>query len=114
VWADEDWTLYAVRDAVPLATPAGRLSASLHAEGGRSQKLARLVAMDVDSFELEARRPGGYVVRVRYNRFWRVAAGRACIAKAGEWTRVEVRRPGRVRVEAPPSLRGLFGTEKRC
>ena len=97
VWTSDDWRLYAVRRPAPFTEPAG----------------ATLTDLGVDSFTLEAA-PGSYLVRVHYSRFWRVVQGDACIESDGDWTRVEVRSPGVVRVEAPFSLGGLFGQEDRC
>jgi hypothetical protein len=97
VWTSEDWRLYAVRRPASFTSPAG----------------ATLTALGVDSFTLQAE-PGSYLVRVNYSRFWRVAEGDACVERDGDWTRVEVRSPGVVRIEAPFSLSGLFGQEERC
>jgi hypothetical protein len=97
IWSDDDWDLYSVRRPAPFTQPAG----------------AALTDLGVDSFTLDAE-PGSYLVRVHDSRFWRVAEGDACIAADGDWTRVEVRSAGLVRVEAPFSLSGLFGQEDRC
>lgn len=83
VFSSADWELYAVRDPVPLAAPP-----------------AELAALDAGSFELRAPQAGEYVVRVRHSPYWTVTWGSACVEPAGEWTRVQVERPGTVRVEA--------------
>ncbi len=96
IWSNRHWRLYAVRKPTPLAEPP-----------------ARLLSLRSDSFALWAPRPGAYLVRVHYTRYWS-AAGSACVEQAGQWTRVIVRRPGRVPVDADFSLSGLFGAADGC
>ena len=98
IWSSDAWTLYAVRRPAPLVAPRG----------------ARLTEVGVDSFTLDTARPGTYLVRIHFTRFWRVEEGDACVARDGDWTRVEVQRAGEVRVAAPFSLRGLVGAEPEC
>jgi hypothetical protein len=97
IWSNDDWRLYAVRRPAPLVESGG----------------ARMTELGADEFTL-AGRPGSYLVRIHYTRFWQVAEGEACVARAGDWTRVEIREAGTVRIEAPFSLAGLLGTEDSC
>jgi hypothetical protein len=85
VWHDAHWRLFAVRDPAPLVSGAARGPLEL----------------GVDGFTLRARRPGSAVVRVRDSRWWRVTAGRACVAPGPDgMTRLRVLAPGTVRVQA--------------
>jgi hypothetical protein len=87
------WRIYAVRDATPLVSGPGALSALGH-----------------DSFTLRARAAGAFVVRVHYTRYWTVARGAACVGAApGGWTAVRVAGPGLVRVAARFSLGRALG-----
>ena len=58
--------------------------------------------------------PGAFLVRVRYSRYWTVTAGEACVERHGDWTEVEVPRPGTVSVAARFSLDGLLGRDRQC
>jgi hypothetical protein len=90
IWSNDDWRLYAVRHPTPLVEPAG----------------ARLTDLGVDSFTL-AGKPGSYLVRLHYTRFWQVEGGEAaCVSRDGDWTRVELIQH-EARIEAPFSIRGL-------
>jgi hypothetical protein len=92
------WRIYAVRGATPLAQGPGALSGMGH-----------------DWFALHARRPGGFVVRVRYTRYWTVTRGAACVSRApGGWTAVAVRAAGAVRVAARFSLARALGSSGGC
>jgi hypothetical protein len=81
VWRDADWTVYRVRDAVPLvAAPASVV-------GG-------------DDAELVVRMPraGSVTVRVAYSP-WLRAKG-ACVRPDGAWTRLTVPRAGEYRLDS--------------
>jgi hypothetical protein len=92
------WRIYAVRDATPMAQGPGALSGMGH-----------------DWFALRARAGGRFVVRVHYTRYWTVARGAACVARApGGWTAVTVRGPGTVRVAASFSLGRALGFGAQC
>ena len=87
------WRIYAVRDATPLVSGPGALS-----------------ALGRDWFTLRARTGGHFVVRVHYTRYWTVTAGAACVPSApGGWTAVSVRAAGTVRVAARFSLGRALG-----
>ncbi len=89
------WRIYEVLGATPLTQGPGVLSGMGH-----------------DWFALRARARGSFVVRVRYTRYWTVAAGAACVGRApGGWTEVIARRAGAVTVAARFSIARALGVE---
>lgn len=104
-FAAEHWRVWEVLDAQPLVQSAG---------AGQ----ARLVELEPDSFTLQVRRTGTFVVLVRASPFWSVAAGRGCVTSSGEWTAVRADAPGTLRVENRFSLggalRSLVRNERGC
>ena len=84
VWSNADWELYRVTDPAPLATAPVRLGET--------------------GFELDAPAAGEFDVAVRWSPYYRVAEGDACVRESGDWTVVDVRAPGTIRVEAKPSM----------
>jgi hypothetical protein len=98
VWHSAHWRLFAVRDATPLAQPPSVLTRLAH-----------------DAFTLQASAPGTYVVRVRFSPYWAPADGRGCVSRAGDdWTRVQTRAAGSVRVTIDFSLSRVFAHGARC
>ncbi len=94
VFRSRHWTVYALRDPTPLFEGPGRLT-----------------ELGSDSFALRADRPGRFLVRVRWTRFWTpTTAGGGRVARApGGWTYVFADRPGALRVTARLSLSHLLG-----
>ncbi|MFF3248038.1 hypothetical protein ACFYWY_30905 [Streptomyces sp. NPDC002870] len=92
VWQDEGWTVYRVRDAVPLAA-------------------APATVVRGDDAELVVRMPaaGSVTVRVAYSP-WLQAKG-ACLRQEGEWTRLTVPRAGEYRLESPYRLPRSAGSD---
>ncbi|MER5767621.1 hypothetical protein [Streptomyces sp. NPDC001985] len=90
VWGDSGWTVYRVRDAVPLVSSPGTVV------GG-------------DPGELVVRMPaaGSVTVRVAYSP-WLRAEG-ACLRQEGEMTRLTVERAGEYRIGSPYRLPGSDG-----
>jgi hypothetical protein len=107
VWSNVDWRLYRVEGSTGLVSTAGDFPAPT----GRRD---RITALGPAGFTLSARDTGRLLVRVRYTRYWTVTAGSACVGRDGEWTTVEVDRPGIVRVDARFSVGALFGRERQC
>jgi hypothetical protein len=97
VWSNRDWRLYAVRDPVPFAEPP-----------------ARVTAFGIDTLTLEVPRAGVYWVRMRWTPYWAVVEGNACVAPDGDWTRMQVRRPGTIRLATRFSLARIGATAARC
>ncbi|MBP0455659.1 MFS transporter [Kitasatospora sp. RG8] len=85
VWHDENWRLYRFTDALPLADPPAEVT---HADAAR--------------VELTLSAPGPVVVRVPWSP-WLSVQGPAgsCLARDGEWTRLEAAAPGDYRIDAP-------------
>ncbi len=98
VFASAHWRIFRVLAATPLVSGPGRLTSLGH-----------------DSFALQARSPGRFVVRVHFTRFWGIARGAGCVTQApGGWTAVDVRSPGTVLVEARFSLGRMFAAGGSC
>lgn len=98
VWRSPRWRLFAVVAPAPLAQPP-----------------SVLIGLGADSFTLRAPRAGSYVVRVRFTRYWALAAGRGCVSRApGDWTAVQTRAAGAVRVAIDFSLSRVFEDGRRC
>jgi hypothetical protein len=107
VWSNGDWRLFRVKDAAGLVSTTGDFPAPT----GRRD---RIVALDPAGFTFAARDSGLFLVRIHYTRYWEVTAGDACVQSDGEWTGVDVRRPGVVRIAARFSLDALFGRDRQC
>ncbi|MET7618228.1 hypothetical protein [Streptomyces sp. NPDC005408] len=85
VWQDEGWTVYRVRDAVPLVSSP-----------------ATVVRGDDAELVVRMRAAGSVTVRVAYSP-WLRAKG-ACLRQEGEWTRLTVPRAGVYRLDSPYRL----------
>ena len=92
------WRVFRVLGAPPLLTGPGRLAGLGH-----------------DEFDIEADRPGSFLVRVRYTPFWTLADGAGCVGRApGGWTEVQLRDAGHARVAARFSLSRALGSGEAC
>jgi hypothetical protein len=92
------WRIFRVLGATPLASGPGRLTSMGH-----------------DSFALDARAPGRFVVRVRFTRYWTITRGVGCVAPApGGWTAVSLRSSGRAAIAARFSLSRAFASGGSC
>jgi hypothetical protein len=98
VWSNEDWELYEVTDPAPLAAAPVRLSDT--------------------GFELDADAPGVTRVAVRWSPYYRVTEGDACVREHDDWSEVEARSAGTIRVEARMSAGAVFdaltGSTETC
>jgi hypothetical protein len=107
VWSNDHWRLYRVKGAAGLVSriggPTGRLGSG-----------NRLTEVEAASFAFSAHDAGSYLVRIHYTPYWTVTAGDACVERDGDWTRLDVRRPGTVQVAARFSLAGLFRRDSEC
>ncbi|MFE3827104.1 hypothetical protein [Streptomyces sp. NPDC059092] len=81
VWRDDNWTVYRVRDAVPLV-PAP----------------ATVVRSDAASMVVRMEAAGSVTVRIAYSP-WLRAPG-ACVTRAGDWTRLTVPAAGEYRLDS--------------
>jgi hypothetical protein len=86
MWHSGHWRLFAVQHSRALVS------------GGS------LVALDADSFTVQADRPGSLLVRIRFTPFWKPPLG-ACVAPADDgFTRLHVPSAGRYEVRATWSV----------
>ncbi|MCW3019606.1 MAG: hypothetical protein JWN10_1914, partial [Solirubrobacterales bacterium] len=98
VWRSARWRLFAVLGASPLA-----------------QAPAVLTSASTDSLTVLAPRPGSYTLRVHFTPYWELAAGSGCVSRApGDWTELQVRRAGTLRVTIGFSLARVFDHGPRC
>jgi hypothetical protein len=98
VWHDAHWRVFEVAGARPLARGA-----------------ARATALDPARVRLSADRTGAVDLRVRFTPYWRIAAGRGCVAQGPKgWTRLRVDRPGAVVLDTAFALGRVRATSPRC
>ena len=98
VFASAHWRIFRVLAPTPLTSGPGTLTSLSH-----------------DSFTLDARAPGRFLVRVHFTRYWTVTSGSGCVAPApGGWTTVSVGRPGMAVVSASFSLGRAFSSGGSC
>jgi hypothetical protein len=98
-YTSRDWSIWEVRDPEPPVSGA-----------------AHLTAAGADGFDLDASRPGPVLVRQHPTPYWTVAEGDGCVSKdpSSNWTLVDVRRAGMLRVRAKFTARGALRREPRC
>ncbi len=98
VYSSRHWQIDEVHAPTPIASGPGRL-----------------VSLGHDSFTLDVAQPGSFLVRVRYTPYWTISRGAGCVQRgAGDWTRVDAQRPGRLNVHASFSLARAFGAGRSC
>lgn len=97
------WRIYAVRDPTPL------IQGPAHAA-----RPARLEELGVNWMRLEAGSSGTVLIRVRYSPYWALTEGSGCVADAGGFTELKLRRPGPVQVAIRFSLARIGATSPRC
>jgi hypothetical protein len=96
VWSNRHWRVYRVRDAQPLVSGP-----------------AELVELASQRFVLRSHGSGSALVRVRWTPYW-VVEGGGCVARAGEWTRVQLPASGQVAVRARFAATRLVERERNC
>lgn len=90
VWRNQHWSVYRVTDAAPMADPPAVVE--------RASDGDVVLSMPVS---------GSVLVKVPWSPWLAVQGGRtgdACLARAGEWTRLRARAPGTYRLSAPYRL----------
>lgn len=97
VWRGGAWRVFAVRDPAPLASGPGRV-----------------VAQGPDALTVRAHAPGTVRLRVHWTPYWDVARGDACVARDGDFTRLEVRRPGAVTLVTRFAVGRIGAGSPRC
>ncbi len=126
VFADTDWTVYRLREPVPLVvaqTPAGSgpaaagtaASKSLSASGVAASGAA-VTTVTHDTVTVTVRRAGSYVVKFTWTPYWRLVAPAGAgglspgsLAPAPrDWTLLRARRPGTYAMEVRPTLRAVL------
>jgi hypothetical protein len=104
-WSTPHWRIYAVREPEPLVDPMGAAA-------------ARVLWVGRQSFGLDVRRPGEFLVRVNFTPYWSIARGAGCLLRRGEWTVARASHPGVLRVAADFSLgrawNAVTGAKKTC
>jgi hypothetical protein len=78
------------------------------------QGAARLTALGPNSISLQATRAGSALVRVRFSPYWKLSGAPGCVAPQGDFTRLQLRRPGRVRLVMQFSLARIHARSPRC
>jgi hypothetical protein len=98
VFRSRHWRIFEVLGPTPLAVGPGRLS-----------------SLGEDSFTLHADRPGLFLVRVHFTRYWTLRGGHGCVGPAhGGWTDVRLKAAGDATVAARFSLGRAFGGGRSC
>jgi hypothetical protein len=64
--------------------------------------------------DVKAQRTGTALIRVRFTPYWAVTEGSGCVAPAGGFTRLTVRRAGTLRIAISFSLSRIRATSPRC
>ena len=95
----EHWTVYEV--APPAALAANEGDARI-----------RVVRLGPDSATLDVERPGSAIVKVRWSPYWQARG--ACVERAGEWTRVDAPRRGRVELAIAFAPMRFLSHGRRC
>ena len=103
VHRDRDWTVYRLRDPMPLVVSADRTTPA--SAGSPSAQGAVVTAMTHDTVQLDVRRPGRYVVKVTWSPYWRLQRGDGALGRApGDWLRLRARAPGVFVLQERPTL----------
>ncbi|MFL5781439.1 MAG: hypothetical protein ACJ760_09015 [Thermoleophilaceae bacterium] len=99
-WRSEHWRVYQVTLPHPMVVPRGNARISLGRAG-------------LDYVKLLVAKPGEATVRVTWSPYWRAPEG-GCVERAGDWTRVIVRRPGPIRLTMDFDLGRVVSHGRRC
>ncbi len=75
---------------------------------------ASLTALGPDSVTMVAEHPGRALVRVRWSPYWQLSGAAGCVAPAGEFTSISLRRSGPVRLVIGFSLGRIGSRAPRC
>jgi hypothetical protein len=97
VWRSRHFRVYAVRDPTPIATGP-----------------ATLTAYGPNSLTLRARAPGRVLLRVRFTPYWQLSEGSGCVMPSGDFTALQLRRPGPVRLTIGFALGRIAARTPRC
>ena len=91
------WEVFAVRNATPIV-----------------QGDARLDQIGPNGLLLTGQRPGSALIRIHFTPYWAITAGTGCVAPAGDFTELTLRRAGTVRLSIRFSLGRIGAHSPRC
>jgi hypothetical protein len=91
------WRIYAVHDPTPIV-----------------QGAATLRGLGPNWLDLEAQKPGTAFIHVHFSPYWAVTRGSGCVAPAGDFTKLLVRRAGALHLAIRFSLGRIGATSPRC
>lgn len=98
IWHSRHWRVFAVQPEHPLLEGPGRL-----------------LSVRTDSFTVDARRPGRFVMRLHFSPYWQVSDDAGCVMRgAAGWTALRLTRSGRVSVSSDFDLARAFSASRRC
>ncbi len=91
------WRVYAVSDPTPIVSGT-----------------AALQAIGANSLTLQAFRPGSVFVRVRFTPYWKLSGASGCVRPMGDFTALELRTAGSLRLVISFSLTRVGARSPRC
>jgi hypothetical protein len=97
IWHSRHFRVYAVADPTPIATGP-----------------VTLTALGPNSVTLRANRAGRFLLRIRYTPYWKLGTGAGCVSRAGDFTALEVRRSGPVKLVVAFALDRIGASSPRC
>jgi hypothetical protein len=96
-WTTAHWRVYAVSDPVPIVEGASTLR-----------------GLGPNWVSLTVNRPGNAYVRVHFTPYWALPPGAGCVAQAGQFTALKLRRAGSVKLTIRFSLARVGASSPRC
>jgi len=81
---------------------------------GASALLLFSFAIGPDSLTLEAARPGRTLLHVHFSPYWTLSLGSGCVAPAGSFTEVTLRRPGPAQLKISFAVDRIVTQSARC
>ncbi|HTX33048.1 MAG TPA: hypothetical protein VMD09_16820 [Solirubrobacteraceae bacterium] len=96
-WRSAHWRVYAVEHPTPIV-----------------QGAAQLLGLGPNWLLLRARHAGRALIRVHFTPYWKLTRGTGCVAPAGQFTELTVRRSGQMRLGIAFSLSRIGARSPRC
>ena len=97
VFGSRHWRVYAVTNPTPIVEGA-----------------ATLRTLGPNGLTLGVSHPGAALIRVHFTPYWALAHGSGCVAPAGDYTMVTLRRPGPIKLVIRFSLGRIGASSPRC
>ena len=97
VMRSRHWRVFEVADATPIVQGPGTLT-----------------KLGPDYLTIRVRRPGTFLIHVRFTPYWALSGGSGCVAPAGQYTRLTVREPGTVTLVTSFALDRIGADSPRC